>query len=656
MDGTLWERICGWFTGPQALWTAVWIGLGALTVFLVVLTYTRWGLSHSIEKCMVLSLLAHVLLAVAATTVQVQLASSGSPLTGPGDPLAVAITDDPGEAVGDSRERGDPRGQSPSEHAEESIAPIASPDSPDRMESDAPDMARTVDEVPSTPAIDEPPLIEAPREIGHEGHPAPSSTARAAAEPIETVAAEQRVAPTMTDPANGSPGRPEGTSTEANALQRSDTSSVAATPAVLPDVPDAARPDAVSGITDDEPRTGTVKAAPAAAAEHTSGASALGGNSSGASGGTGTIVRPGGGKLPAVYGGRFAPDRLKAAGSRGATADTEAAVAAALEYLVRHQSADGHWDPVRLEGGREDATHGHDRQGAGIGADSGITGLAILAFLGAGHTHLEGKHQDSVRRGLEYLLSVQKGDGNLAGGARFFAEMYCHAMATCALSEAYAVTGDRRLESAVQRAIEFIMQAQNPTTGGWRYQTWRKAPDDPGDMSQHGWQILSLKSAELAGIRVPDLVKTRAMRFVTSSSSGEHGGKAAYRPREQATTVMTAEAWVCREFLGMTRTDAQASEAAQFVATELPGGKRTNFYYLYYGTLATYQIGGDYWTAWNDALRPTLVRSQRTEGALAGSWDPDAIWGGYGGRVFSTALGAMCLEVYYRYLPLYGQE
>ncbi|MEX0586602.1 MAG: hypothetical protein WD176_08160, partial [Pirellulales bacterium] len=101
MDGALFERICGWFTGPQALWSAVWIGLGGLTVFLVVLTYTRWGLSHSIEKCMVLSMLAHVLLAVAATTVQVQLASGWTPLVGPGDPLAVAITDDPGEATGD---------------------------------------------------------------------------------------------------------------------------------------------------------------------------------------------------------------------------------------------------------------------------------------------------------------------------------------------------------------------------------------------------------------------------------------------------------------------------------------------------------------------------------------------------------------------------
>jgi hypothetical protein len=43
-----------------------------------------------------------------------------------------------------------------------------------------------------------------------------------------------------------------------------------------------------------------------------------------------------------------------------------------------------------------------------------------------------------------------------------------------------------------------------------------------------------------------------------------------------------------------------------------------------------------------------------TENDKDGSWDP--VGGGHvptGGRVFSTALGALSLEVYYRYLPLY---
>ena len=86
---------------------------------------------------------------------------------------------------------------------------------------------------------------------------------------------------------------------------------------------------------------------------------------------------------------------------------------------------------------------------------------------------------------------------------------------------------------------------------------------------------------------------------------------------------------------------------------ELPGRREPNFYYWYYGTLAMYQLQGERWKRWNEALQNTLVGSQRTEGPLAGSWDPDPVWGTCGGRAYSTALGTLCLEVYYRYLPFY---
>ena len=49
------------------------------------------------------------------------------------------------------------------------------------------------------------------------------------------------------------------------------------------------------------------------------------------------------------------------------------------------------------------------------------------------------------------------------------------------------------------------------------------------------------------------------------------------------------------------------------------------------------------------------LETQESAGAAKGSWSPDDdLWGGYGGRVYSTAMGTLCLEVYYSYLPLYG--
>jgi hypothetical protein len=91
-----------------------------------------------------------------------------------------------------------------------------------------------------------------------------------------------------------------------------------------------------------------------------------------------------------------------------------------------------------------------------------------------------------------------------------------------------------------------------------------------------------------------------------------------------------------------------------FIMQELPKDGQANLYYWYYATLSLFQLQGDDWQSWNAALQEQLLRRQRTDGNLAGSWDADTVWGGYGGRVYTTALAAMCLEVYYRYLPILG--
>jgi hypothetical protein len=66
-------------------------------------------------------------------------------------------------------------------------------------------------------------------------------------------------------------------------------------------------------------------------------------------------------------------------------------------------------------------------------------------------------------------------------------------------------------------------------------------------------------------------------------------------------------------------------------------------------------LQGPVWRHWNEALQAQLLGTQQKTGPLAGSWDPDPVWGGYGGRIYSTTLSTLCLEVYYRYLPLYGK-
>ncbi len=119
---------------------------------------------------------------------------------------------------------------------------------------------------------------------------------------------------------------------------------------------------------------------------------------------------------------------------------------------------------------------------------------------------------------------------------------------------------------------------------------------------------------------------------------------------------MTAEALVCRYFLDLAPSDELVREATDFLAGELPQAGQPNLYYWYYGTLAQFQVQGPSWQAWNAAMQRQLLRLQRTDRHLAGSWDPDTVWGAYGGRVYSTAMATLCLEVYYRYLPLTTQQ
>jgi hypothetical protein len=165
---------------------------------------------------------------------------------------------------------------------------------------------------------------------------------------------------------------------------------------------------------------------------------------------------------------------------------------------------------------------------------------------------------------------------------------------------------------------------------------------------------MALKSAELAGMPLPETTRQGILRYLQSVAGGRSGGLASYRPGERPTRTMTAEAMVCWQFLGMPRAHPAGDEAADYLATELPGEGPANLYYWYYGTLAAHQLQGECWRRWNEALRRQLPAMQRKDGPWAGSWDPDAVWGGYGGRIFSTSLGALCLEIYYRYLSVYG--
>ena len=364
--------------------------------------------------------------------------------------------------------------------------------------------------------------------------------------------------------------------------------------------------------------------------------------------------------VPEVYQLRFSESRAQLAGQLGGDGSTEAAVEAALRWLASAQESDGSWDAAKYGAGRETRTLDRDRQGTGSKSDTGMAALALLSFLGAGYTHDRGPYTQVVANGVSYLITAQMPSGDLAGPKQIgsgddvrYARMYCHGMATLALAEAYAMTGDRRLWDPIQRAAAYTLRAQNPQTGGWRYQS--QLTGDPGDLSQFGWQAMALSSCEHAGLDLPTGTHAKMTKFLDSVAAGRDGGLAVYRPvpGQSPTTAMTAEAFAMRMLLNHPLSVAGQQEANRYLLQNLPGKGEENLYYWYYATLAMFQQQDDAWRVWNDAMKSHLTSTQVVNGPTIGSWDPRCIWAGYGGRIYSTAMSCLCLEVYYRYLPLY---
>ncbi|MEX2174199.1 MAG: prenyltransferase/squalene oxidase repeat-containing protein [Pirellulaceae bacterium] len=340
--------------------------------------------------------------------------------------------------------------------------------------------------------------------------------------------------------------------------------------------------------------------------------------------------------------------RVEMVEREGGTTLTEAAVARGLRWLANHQNKDGSWS---LSGFR----HAGDCNCRGDGAFDGKapgTALAMLPYLGAGQTHLAGKYKGTVGRGLRWLIENQKEDGDLRAGSTGNEGMYTHGQAAIVLCEAFAMTGDEQLRLPAQKAIDFIVKAQY-RDGGWRYQPSPRS--QTGDTSVVGWQLMALQSARSANLTVPDETWGMADLFLDSVQHDD-GSKYSYQARGGPTEVMTAEALLCRMYLGWTKDRPGLVQGVEWLAAEhLPEVQHPNIYYWYYGTQVMHHYGGPEWEAWNLQMRDVLCSTQETQGHIAGSWAPRGDHAGAGGRIYVTALSICTLEVYYRHLPVFRQ-
>ena len=347
--------------------------------------------------------------------------------------------------------------------------------------------------------------------------------------------------------------------------------------------------------------------------------------------------------------GRSAKNRGSVGTLNGATPASEAAVEAALAYLARHQRNNGSWT-VRFEDGpcQGECDHGgFEKDPHEIAA----TGLALLCFLGAGHTMREGEYSDHVQRGVYFLIQNLR---ESQSGRRFWltgkAEMYEHGIATLALCEALQMRGDEELlTKPCQETINQIIYAQHD--GGWGYH-----PKEAGDLSIVGWQVLALKSAVSAKLVVNAHTIQGVDQFLKRHVRNDF--LFVYNFGDKPSASMTAIGTLMRIFRGWSKTDPSILKAIEYLSKE--GPSRGDFYYNYYATQVLFQYGGKPWTDWNSKMRDYLISIQETEGHMAGSWwlpgepgkSSSLIANKTGGRLYATAMACLTLEVYYRYLPV----
>ena len=452
----------------------VWVGLVLLTVALLLLMRTRWGQSQPLGKCIVLSLLAHLLLGIYLTTVNIVTDRVGSP-DGRGIQVALADGSDM-ETIKTQRGEDEPwnglSGPGPAEGLGTDLGLGAElPPAVDVPASSEPERHAEPLEIPLSPVVPPAKQIE---------ETATSPDAVITPEPSVAENTQADVPPPQVDP-----------------VPPPDPMPIAKEPAPERKPAKVENTPALSGNSGGEKLSGSPKIAGSSQA------------------------------MPETLRLRTG-DHSQVAKGFGATQQSEAAVKAALAWLAANQAPGGRWEARRLGAGGARARDGQDRYGAGSTADTGITGLALLSFLAAGHTHVQGDYQATVRRGLEFLMSMQDRDGNLGASTNMYEKMYCHAMATCAISEAYAMSRDERLAPTVRRAVKFSLAAQDHTSGGWRY-----AAGQEGDTSQLGWQVMALKSAQLAGIDMPDATRAGIERFLKNVAGGRDRGLAYYQPNRK---------------------------------------------------------------------------------------------------------------------------
>jgi hypothetical protein len=317
--------------------------------------------------------------------------------------------------------------------------------------------------------------------------------------------------------------------------------------------------------------------------------------------------------------------------------DVDKSVDKALDFLHHQQNPDGSWNVFR--GGKSPA----------------ITSFCVMAFLSAGHVPGEGKHGDTVKKGIEWVLSQQLPNGLITSDAHH--EMYHHGVCTIMLAEAAGMTDGKlgeELRRKLEKAVQIILRGQRTTgvdKGGWRY----RVEGTDSDISVTGWQLMALRAAKNLGCDVPPEAIDRAVEYVKRCQDPNSGGFR-YMVRAGVTVPCTGTSILGLELCGKDEhRSPEVLKAGSYLLRNLPRWGDGHFFYtIYYCTQATFQLGGNYWDAYRPRMQEVLLKNQANNGSWTGNVGEDSQLG----PTYGTAMAVLALTVEYRFLPIYqrGEE
>lgn len=310
------------------------------------------------------------------------------------------------------------------------------------------------------------------------------------------------------------------------------------------------------------------------------------------------------------------------------TPKLEQAVRRGFEYLRRQQKADG--------------SFGQGRYGEHIG----VTSLCAIALMADGNVPGRGDFGDSVQKALTFVLDHSTETGLLVSDETH-GPMYGHGFATLFLGEIYGMNQeDDRVRDALVKAVQLIVGSQNDE-GGWRY---NPVPND-ADVSVTICQVMGLRSARNAGIKVPKSTIDDAIRYVRECQNTDGGFR--YMKDSGGSLWPRTAAGVASLFYAGVYEDQSIDRGLDYlVKNAFPrggafGGAMSQAHYFYghyYAVQAMYLAGGERWRTWWPAIREELLARQNADGSWSDSQAGDA---------YGTAMALIVLQMPKRYLPIF---